>query len=54
MDSEVDGPVDDRAAGAKQPGPVVDRQHRVVAVLGHDDRERTQPGRAREGLLDGI
>jgi hypothetical protein len=48
VDGEVDGAVDDRAPGAQQPGPVVDREHRVLAVLGHDDRERAQPGRARE------
>ncbi|MEA2271823.1 MAG: hypothetical protein QOI98_531, partial [Solirubrobacteraceae bacterium] len=53
MDGEVDGAVNDRAAGPELAGLVVDREHRVLPMLRHDHGERAQPGRSRElaGLL---
>jgi hypothetical protein len=48
VDGEVDGAVDDGAAGSQLGGFVVDREHGVLAVLGEDGGERTQSGGAGE------
>jgi hypothetical protein len=41
---EVDGAVDDGAAGAQLGGFVVDREHRLLAALGQDGCERPKTG----------
>jgi hypothetical protein len=51
-DGEVDGAVDDGAAGTQSCGTVVDREHRLLPMLGQDGSQRPQPGRAwQQGRL---